>query len=553
MPQMLTDDQIRAHLDCQQAMEAKRAPWESIWRDVDTWVDPELAGGFTGITPYGQRDAHIFDSTAPEGLDRFGAAIKGLTMPSGTRWHGAVTTDPELNKLPSVQRWCEAATDRLFACRQNVESFFETQTDIDVRQLGKYGTAPLWIGEVPGSRLFYKSIHLSEVYIDENAYGFVDRAHRKFKLRAWQAVQMFSQPGDTLPAKILECMTADNGKKSNDEFEFVHVICPNADYDRAAIGHAGQRFDSITIAIDARQQVRRSGFRTMPMPVLRNVVSPGSIYGRSPAMKVLGNIKTLNSMGMTGLRAAHKQVDPALAFYDDGDITRLSTKPGGLNPGLVDEFGRLLVQAIPHGGNLTEFGAFQEAERQPVKDAFLEQIFQLLTDPSDRMTATQVLETARREGILISPFVSRAESEKLGPMIVRELELLQVAGQLPERPPEMIEAGAGVRTIYDNPANRMKRAEEAAGFTRWVEIGMQIASATGDPSVFDFMDADAAMPGVAEVLGVRPSWIATPDQVQAKRQSRAEQKAVEQATAAAPQFADAALSAAKANQISAAA
>jgi hypothetical protein len=318
-------------------------------------------------------------------------------------------------------------------------------------------------------------------------------------------------------------------------------------------GLSGMKFDSIYIAIDARQQVRRSGFRSMPVPTSRNVVSPGSIYGRSPAMKVLGVIKTLNSMGMTMLRSAHKQVDPALAFYDDGDITKLSTKPGGLNPGLVDEFGRLLVQAIPHGGNLSEGMQFQEAERQPVKDAFLENVFQMLFDPPDRATATQVLDMAQRSGILVAPFVARDETEKRGPQIARELELLASAGQLPERPGEMVEAGAGVRAIYDNPATRMKRADEAAGFTRWVEIGLQIAGATRDPSIFDFMDADAAMPGVAEVLGVRPTWIATPDQVAAKRQARSDQSAALQTVDAVPQLTSAALDAAKANQIAAAA
>jgi hypothetical protein len=82
---------------------------------------------------------------------------------------------------------------------------------------------------------------------------------------------------------------------------------------------------------------------------------------------------------------------------------------------------------------------------------------------------------------------------------------------------------------------------------------LQIAGATRDPSIFDFMDADAAMPGVAEVLGVRPTWIATPDQVAAKRQARSDQSAALQTVDAVPQLTSAALDAAKANQIAAAA
>ena len=43
--------------------------------------------------------------------------------------------------------------------------------------------------------------------------------------------------------------------------------------------------------------------------------------------------------------------------------------------------------------------------------------------------------------------------------------------------------------------------------------------------MFDHIDTDAAAPGLADVLGVRPSWIATPDQVAAKRKAREDSKA----------------------------
>jgi hypothetical protein len=57
---------------------------------------------------------------------------------------------------------------------------FETQMFEDIRQEGKYGTSALWVGERLGKGLFYKTLHMSEIYIAENYYGRVDTVHRLY-------------------------------------------------------------------------------------------------------------------------------------------------------------------------------------------------------------------------------------------------------------------------------------------------------------------------------------------------------------------------------------
>lgn len=538
------DGEIKFHLDHQLQLQGERGAWETLWRDVDRRVDPQQQGGFYREQMSGDRGLDNFDATAIEGLDRYTAGIAGLTIPRNTRWHGLTTPDKDLNRLPAVQRWCEHATDRLFACRYAPGAGFEMQATADIRQGGKYGTAPLWIDEMVGHGLFYKAVHLSEIFIDEDFRGRVDVVHRKFELSVRQIRQQFGEMAMT--DRMMQCWTDESGKRRDEKFEILHVICPLGDYQPGAPGIQGMPIKSLYIAIDEKVALRRRGYRSMPIAVSRTVTSPGSKYGRGPAMKVIGTIRTLNEIGKTMLRATHKQVDPALAFFDDGNISKLSTKPGGLNPGMVDEFGRLLVHPIPHGGNLPFGMEMQERERLVVKDAFVEQLFQILTNPSDRMTATQVLEMIQKQGLLVGPFAGRHETEKLGPMIERELDILMRAGQIDPTPPEMIEAGQSLKPIYQNPLARMSRAEEAAGFTRWVEVIAQLAAV--DEGVVDYINADRAIPGLAEVLSVRPSWINSDDEVQAKRQAREKAKEMQQFTEAAPALSAAALDLAKANQ-----
>jgi hypothetical protein len=528
----------------QQRLEAERAPWETTWKEIEERVNPEGAGGFTGKSPGAVRGAGNFDATAILGLDRFTAAIAGMTIPRGQVWHGLKFADKELDKLPEVRRWAEYATDRLFALRYAPKAGFEVQAHEDIRSLGSYGTAPFWVDEWRGRGLFYKALHLSECYIDEDFRGRVDTVHRKFERTARQCAQHFGD--DNLSPKMAKAI-ADG--KHEEQFQILHVVRPNPSVAPDAWDWRGKRIGSIYIAIDEKWVLRRGGFHSMPIPVSRHVTSPRDKYGRSPAMKVLPTIKGANQMARTILRAGHKATDPALAFYDDDGITSLVTKPGGLNPGLVDEAGRLLVQALPTGSNLPVGMELLNNERGVIQAAFLEEFFKLLVDPSDRMTATQVLETVAKEGVLVSPFVGRHETEKLAPMIERELDIAMRAGWIEPPPAVVYEAGGGSMALvnFENPLARMARAEEAAGLVRWIEAMTPMQQVA--PEVFDWIDTDEAPRGLAEVLGVRPSWVATPEAVAAKRKAREQQQEGAEAVAGVGEVAGAYLDMAKANAL----
>ncbi|TCP35906.1 portal protein [Sphingomonas sp. BK235] len=521
-----------------------RAPWESVWREIDERVNPLGAGGWDGTgTGAGRvRGAGNFDVTAVESLDRFQAAMAAITVPFQSQYIRPRFEDRDLDKLPAVRRWCERAGDRLYAIRYAPHTGFRVQSGEDLRQLGCYGSGPLWSGERKGVGLFYKALHLSECYFDEDFSGQIDTVHRRYTRSARQLEQEFGR--EALTPRMRRALEQD---KAAERFELLHVVRPNPAIEAGALDRRGMPVDSVTVALDEKWVLRRGGFHSMPISVSRHVTGPGDIYGRSPALKVLPTIKGVNAMQQTNLRAGHKLVDPALAFFDDDGITSLVTRPGGANPGLVNERGQLLVAAMPSGAQLPIGLELVESERQVIRTAFLEDFFRILTDPGDRMTATQVLEMVAKQGVLVSPYAGRYETEKQAPVTQRDLELALRAGQIEPFPPEVLEAGAWPRIDYDNPLSRMARAEEAAGLTRWIEAMTPLANV--DPGVFDHVDTDAAAPGLADVLGLRPSWIATPDKVAAKRQARAQQQ---QASAAPGQMADAAgayLDLARGNQV----
>jgi hypothetical protein len=547
MGELLDTDKVQLILARQERLKVKRSYYEPTWRDIDRFVDPHGAGGWdAGRSSFTNEADQLYDVTAVDGLDRFTAAMAGVTIPRGQRWHGVSFPDVELMKIPAVQRWCEHAADKLFLARYAPWTGFEAQAHEDIRQEGKYGTSAMWIGDRPGRGLFYKTLHLSEIFIDEDFSGRVDTVHRLYVETLRNAAGEFG--AENLSDKSRRDLA--DPKKCDGELQILHVIRPNNDYEPGYFGPKGKPIESIYIELDQKHVIRRRGFNSMPVPVSRHITGPRDCYGRSPAMKVLATVKGLNAMARTILDAANKAVDPPLLFYDDADITKVVTKAGGLTPGGVDENGRVLVHPLMTGAQLPIGQEIREEERAVVKAAFLEEFFRLLTDPSDRMTATQVMETLQKEGVLIAPFAGRRETEKLGPQIERELEILMLSRAIDPFPPEVREAGAKPRAYMTNPLSRMARAEEVTGFSRLVEIGIQAAGA-GRPDALDRVNFDEGMKVSADVLGVRPSMTYSDDELAARREQQAQQKEGQSVAEAAPGLSQAALNLARTREIGA--
>lgn len=549
------DDEVRQFLREHDRLVTLRAPWEELWREIDERVNPMGAGTIGAARGAAGRMSRAgtakgtnnYDVTAVQSLGKFAAAMRAITVPRNTQYIRLRFGDKDLDKLPEVRRWCEAAGDRLHAIRYAPHTAFEIQATKDFRQLGRYGIGPFWTGERKGVGTFYRALHVAECYIDEDFSGQVDTIHRRYTRTARQCLQEFGE--DALTGRMRDAIKSN---KIDAEFEILHIVKPNDAVDPDRFDHRGKAIASIHIAIDEKAILRRAGFHSMPISVSRHMSEAGELYGWSPAMEVLPSIRGVNTMAQTILRSAHKMVDPALAFYDDDGITSLVTKPGGLNPGLVDEQGRLLVQPLPTGSQIPIGLEMVEGERTVIRSAFMEDFFRILTDPADRMTATQVLEMVSKQGVLVAPYAGQYETEKQNPVTQRDLDLAMRAGQIEPFPAVVLEAGAYPLVEYENPLTRMARAEEAAGLTRWIEAMTPLAQLDGG-AVFDHIDTDAAAPGLADVLGVRPSWIATPEQVAAKRKAREESQAVAAGTGAIADVAGAYKDIASANQIAQAA
>jgi hypothetical protein len=128
--------------------------------------------------------------------------------------------------------------------------------------------------------------------------------------------------------------------------------------------------------------------------------------------------------------------------------------------------------------------------------------------------------------------MGRQQSEMLGPMIERELDILARAGILPAMPEALAEMGGEIEIEYVSPLNRAQRAEEGVAILRTLEAVAPLAQI--DPSVMMIFKPEEIARELSEINGVPAKILRTKEEISAMKEAQAEESQAQQLLAAAP-------------------
>ena len=150
----------------------------------------------------------------------------------------------------------------------------------------------------------------------------------------------------------------------------------------------------------------------------------------------------------------------------------------------------------------------------------------------DRVTATEILARDRERVRIMTPLSSRDETESLGPMIERELDILSELGLLPPMPPELVEAEGEFDIEFTNPLAGSRRSDEAIGSVQTVQAIMEVGQVK--PEALDLINVDEYARIMAAANSSPERLLNSPEEVASIREQRAEQEALVAAAEAAP-------------------
>lgn len=527
----MADERADELIRRQEQMQSRRGIWEGHWREVAERVRP-TQNLFQQQRPDGdKRNERIFDATAPLALPKFAAAVISFTIPATQRYQALTTTDPDLAEDPEVKRYLEQVTDIIFKVRYSPHSNFQSQSGEVILDVGAFGTGILFTDDVLGKGIRYKSFPLAESYISEDENGAVNRLHRKFQFTAEQAARKFGR--DVLSEGIKRALEKDPLAK----FWFLHCVGPNEEYDGRRRDHRGMEFSSCYVEFETRSTVSEGGFRRFPFAVPRYETSPREVYGRSPAMAVLPDIKMLNEMSKTVLRAGQQVVAPPIMLTEDASLQPFNVRSNALNYGYVDQSGRAMAIPFQTQGRVDIGLDMMNQRREAINDAFFVTLFRILVE-EPQITATEAMLRAQEKGQLLAPTMGRIQSELLGSVTEREIDILAASGALPPMPQKLLDAGGDIRIEYQSPLNQAQRASIGVGIMQTLQAVTPLAQI--DSSVMLKFDIEGMAAELASINGVPERLMRSDDQVTAMKEQAAQQAQMKELLAAAPVAASAA-------------
>jgi hypothetical protein len=538
IPRVISDAERSLVVDKLQAFSQKmneRSIFANQWEEVAQLILPTSRNTFYYMnynTPGQKKTDQQIDGSGALALHRFCAIADSLVTPVNMKWHALQSPDENVMKNRDVKLWFERATSALFKKRYAAISGFQGQNYNNWQSTGGFGNSTMFVDKFDGRNyhgargLRYKAVPLGETFFGENHQGKVDRMFRWFRLNAYQAVQKWGI--DALPASL----HAPLQQNSQWPYNFLHVVEPRNDYDPQRLDHKGMPFSSLYISIEGQCLMQpEGGYRVFPYAVSRYDQTPGECYGRGPAQLILPSLKTLNMEKKIFLKQGHRAADPVLLTKDDG-ILGFNMKPGSLNAGAMSQDGKRLVDILPTG-DIQISEKMMGEERSLIDDTFLVSLFKVLSEHPN-MTATQVIELVNEKGMLVAPTLGRQHSEYVGQMVEREIDLMLEQGLLPPMPPLLREAGGEYEVVDTSPLAMARKAGEASGFMRTVESVKELVNITQDPSLLDPFAFDRAVPAIARIQVVPTDWMATDQEISAKRQNRAKAQQRQEAIQAMP-------------------
>ena len=508
------EDLVTRIITKQESLKSYRTPWENLWQDCGEYVNPNR-GDFSTIRYRADtaRYDKIYDTTAPLANENLASGLQGFLTSPSQRWFSLSTFDDNLNEEYAVKEWLNLATNILYDRVFNIpDSNFNSQAHELYLDLGSFGTAVMMVQDTPGSGITFRTFHLADCYIQENDKGFVDTLYRKYKRTGRQLIERF---GEAVPEKIVKISQKDPFR----EFEVIHAVEPSETYGEPLKKPTKKAFKSCYILLEEKTLLEEGGYDEFPYMVPRWSKVAGEIYGRSPSMTSLPDIKMVNAMMKTIIKAAQKLTDPPLLVPDDGFILPVRTVPGGLNfyrSGTQDRIEPLETKGRPDIG----FDLLQN-RREHIRAAFHVDWMQMPDQKnSPQMTATEVVARQEEKMRLMGPMIGRLQVEFLGPLIDRVFRIMNRKKLLPQAPG--ILEGQEMKIVYTSPLARAQKSGQLMTITRLFESMAPLFQTK--PELLDNMNTDETFRYFHHLLDA-PAKILNPEEkVQEERQARAEQQ-----------------------------
>ena len=495
----------------------ERSSYFGHWQELSEYILPRRGRFLTSKRNDGsKKNGKIIDSTATIAVRTLSAGMmSGITSPARP-WFRLATPEPKLMEVSEVKQWLFNVEKRMADVFSRSNLYNSLQTIYE--EMGVFGTGAMLLQEDHQDVIRCYPFTAGEYGLAISDRLDVNTFYREFQLSVAQVVQGFG---------IENCSDELKGMFKNGQLDkwvdIMHVIEPNSARDPAMADNSNMPYTSRYFEKGGREDkfLSESGYEEFPVMAPRWHVTGVDIYGRSPAMDVLGDVKALQIEQKRKAQGIDKMVNPPMQAPSGLRGQTATVLPGGVTyvdtvQGTQGGF-RPTYEVNPRLGELQQ-DIVENQER--IRQGFYADLFQMLTMSNRRqITAREIDERHEEKLLMLGPVLERLHSELLDPMIDRTFNIMVRNGLIPPPPEEL--AGVDLKVEYISVMAQAQRAIGTGAIERLAGFVGNLAAAK--PEVLDKLNADQSVDEYAEMLGVPPKIVVPDEEVEVAREARAQQ------------------------------
>lgn len=524
------------------SLKNERSSWLEHYRDLSRFILPRN-GRFllTDRNRGDKRHNSIIDSTATKANRTLAAGMQaGMTSPARP-WFRLATPDKKLMKVETVKRWLDDvgqlmrdifASSNLYRALHSIYG-----------ELGCFGTGANILLPSYETVIHNHTLTTGEFAIARGREGRINTLYREFEVSVQQMVEDYGYKNCSTQVQHLY----DRVSSRDAWVPVLHIIEPRGNEQRNLRSPTAQNmaFKSCYYELNSTENkvLRESGFKRFPAQTPRWDTAGQDIYGNSPGMEALGDVKQLQHQQTRKGQAIDYQVKPPLSMP-----TSLKGQPNATLPGGVayhDTVGQNSIKSMFDVNlNLMHLREDLVDIRQRINSIYYVDLFlflqQLDREGSARqVTAREIAERHEEKLIMLGPVLERLHDELLKPLIDHTFDLMVEAGVLPPPPQELQNQDLEVEFV-----SMLAQAQRAVGIGSidrllgTILAVTQIEAAAGrQPTAVDKLAVDPIIDTVSDMLGIDPDLIVADDKVAIVRKKRDAAMAAQAQMAAAQQMA----------------
>ena len=512
------------------ALTDERSSWVAHWQDIAEHLLPRSGRFLISERNKGDKKHNrIYDNTGTRALRTLGSGLMaGATSPARP-WFRLTTSDPDLDEAAAVKLWLADITRLMQMVFTKSNTYGALHSCYE--EMGAFGTASSIVLPNYDKVIHHYALTAGEYAIATDAEGQVDTLYREFDMSVGALVGEFGYKQASTAVKTMYDRGAFDAW-----VRVVHAIEPRRNREQGKRDAVNMRFASSYFEAKGDSQLlRESGFKEFVALCPRWSVSGGDIYGNSPGMEALGDIKQLQTEQLRKAQGIDYQTNPPLQAPSMFKNHGLNTLPGGVS--FFDSTGPNsgIRSAFEVNINLSHLLADIQDVRERIKGSFYADLFLMISNANKNgLTATEVAERHEEKLLMIGPVLERLHNEILSPLVEMTFARMVEANIIPTPPPEL--QGKELSVEFVSMLAQAQRSIATNSVDRFV--GNLGAIAQFKPEVLDKFDADKWADSYADMLGVDPELIVPGERVALIRQERAQAQQAAQQSALINQSAD---------------